>query len=121
MKPPPVIRPAPPVDPRLALWIRGGIYALIGLWLAVFDDPIVPLWQDPGLLPLTIGAAIGVAVLRERHKAAGIAAYALVFVWLVFQIVDFASLHLRTSTAPFFLFAGGVSLLRATLKTVRAD
>ena len=109
MKPP----THPPHDPRPALWATGGIFTAVGLATMLLDNPLVPITHVFGLLPLSVGGAVGAALLRERYGPWATVAYLLFMAWLVWQ--TFAA---QTTGGLIFLAAGIFGLARATILSV---
>lgn len=109
---PPVLRP----DARPALWTTGAIFGVSGLAVMLLDNPLVPLTQVFGLVPLGLGGVIGAALLRERYGPRAVAAYVLVMLWLGWQV-----LVSQTTGGIVLLAAGLFSLVRAIVQTAADD
>ncbi len=101
------------VDPQKMLWVRGGIYTAIGAFLAMVDHPLVPLSYVFQLIPISIGGAVGAAVLREKYGRWWIAPYVLLEIYLAY-----ACLTSQTSISPIVLAAGVFSLSRGAIRWV---
>ena len=109
MKPP--VRPSH--DPRPALWATGAIFTVAGVAIMLFDNPLVPITHVFGLLPLSVGGAVGAALLRERYGPYVVAAYVLLMLYVVWQ--TFAT---QTTGGLVFLTAGVFSLSRAVIRSI---
>jgi hypothetical protein len=101
------------VDPKQTLWISGGIYTAIGVFLAIVDHPLVPLSYVFHLLPIAIGGAVGAAVVREKYGPWGVVPYILLEVYLIYACVAN-----QTSISPLVLSAGIFPLTRGAIRWV---
>ena len=106
---PPVI----PHDPRPALWTTGAIFAVAGAATMLLDNPLVPITHVFGLVPLSVGGAVGAALLRQRYGPYAVAAYILLMLYVVWQ--TFAA---KTTGGLIFLSAGVYNLARAVILSI---
>lgn len=101
------------VDPGKMIWVNAGVYSIVGIFLAIFDHPLVPLSYAFQILPLAIGGAVAAAVLQEKYGRWWIAAFAVLEIWL------FVTCGMtQTTFAPVLLAAGIFYLTRGCIRWV---
>lgn len=103
-----------PQDPRLVLWVMGGVFSFIGIFFAATDNPIVPLWYVFHILPISIGVGILSGLLQHRFGAK--ASWAIVPGGVLVAYLCVAN---ETSIAPVFFTSATYSLTRAILATLQ--